>query len=146
MVISFASSSTCKCRLRLPSVSAHSCFRSPNSSPLAWVTSEVSTLRRARSWMTRSSPSYAKRGPVVFLLPRLFKCFPISELKYGGDQQLAHTEWNTHHPGRQGPGSAGGDQAKQPSRQIPHADGKHLPRKESARGEYAQAEDELPQT
>src|SRR5882672_4181764 len=95
--------------------------------------------------MTRFSPSYAKRGAALFLLPRLLKRFSIAKLKYGCDQKLAHAERNTHRPGRERPGGASRSQAKEPGRQIPHADGKHLSRKKSARGEYSQAEDQLPQ-
>src|SRR5882672_1447818 len=95
--------------------------------------------------MTRFSPSYAKRGAALFLVPRLFKRFSIPKLKYGCDQKLADAERNTHRPGRERPGGASGNQAKEPGRQIPHADGKHLPRKKSARSEYPQAEDQLPE-
>src|SRR6185437_9253829 len=51
-----ASCSTCRCRLRLPSVSPQSDFRSLKRSPLGCRASEVSTLSRARSWITRSRP------------------------------------------------------------------------------------------
>ena len=44
IAISLASSSTCKCRLRFPSVSAQSCLRSPNNNPFECVTSDVNTL------------------------------------------------------------------------------------------------------
>jgi hypothetical protein len=52
-----ASWRTWRCRLRLPSVRAHSSFRSEKRRPLGLVTSEVMIPSLAFSWKTRSSPS-----------------------------------------------------------------------------------------
>src|ERR1700679_6579 len=95
--------------------------------------------------MTRSSPSYAKRGAVLFLVPRLFKGLSISVPKNGGDQKLADAEWDTHRPGRERLRRAACRQAEKSGRQIPHTDDKHLPRKKPARREHSQAEDQFPE-
>ena len=52
-----ASCSTCSCRLRLPSVRAHSAFKSLKRSPSTWLASDARMLSRAFSWMTRARPS-----------------------------------------------------------------------------------------
>src|SRR5882757_6428014 len=103
MEMSPASSNTCRCLLRLPSVSAHSCFSSPNVKPCVLVIKEVSTLRRACSWMTRSSPSYANVAAPRALDLSFFNAVLIAMLQSERHQQLPHSEWNTHGPGKQLP-------------------------------------------
>src|SRR4051794_31882796 len=93
-------SSTRRWRLRLPSVSAHSSLRSLKVSPLGFVISEVSTLRRARSWMVRSSPSYAKR-PSLFEALAFILRLPAVECQNGRHHQLPHAVRNSHGPGGQ---------------------------------------------
>src|ERR1700742_3071458 len=99
---SLASSNTSRWRLRFPSVSAHKSFSSPNHRPFGWVRSEVSRLRRARSCITRLSPSYANRELELLLLLRIFVRAIETKRQHAGDPQLTDTEWNSHDPRRDG--------------------------------------------
>src|SRR5579859_5388782 len=94
-----ARSSTRRCRLRLPSVRAHSSFRSLKVTPRGLVMSEVSTLSRARSWITRSKPSYAKRPSFDRLLVLIAR-LPLVEEQNSGYEQLPGAVGNAHRPRR----------------------------------------------
>src|ERR1700728_1440621 len=88
----FSSSRTCRCRARLPSVRAQSCFSSTKLRPLGCVISDVRTLNRARSWITRSSPSYAKRaaGTDLELLAFIDGC--LLRIKIMNHSNESHTD------------------------------------------------------
>src|SRR5215469_15109377 len=96
----FPFSSTRRCRLRLPSVSEHSCLRSANVSPLGWVISDVNTLRRARSWMTRLSPAYANRPSREERSLDFIAVLLRAKEHDARHQQLAYAEGNAHGPWR----------------------------------------------
>src|SRR5947207_3899167 len=143
----FAFSSTWRWRLRLPSVSEHNCFKSPNVTPLEFEISDVNTLSRARSWITRSSPSYAKRPS----LPRSSRpgvlgfifTFSRIEKQNSRNQQLARSVRDAHRPRGESAAVPERD-ARKSGEQIPQPRSDHGPRKKSAQGEHAKAEDDLP--
>src|SRR5262252_7190753 len=138
-----ASSSTCKCRLRLPSVRPHNPFKSPNTSPLGCATSDVSTPRRAFSWITRSSPSYAKRLFRSFLTVGI--ALPNTAVKHGGNQELSNPERQGHGPRRQRTLLAREREACQAGHEVPCAPGTHWRRQRVTGCKDAEAEHDLPQ-
>src|SRR5436190_22972985 len=94
-----ASLRICKWRLKLPSVNAHSSLRSLKIKPLGCVIRDVMMLRRAFSWMTRSSPSYANRpgeSEIAFFL--LIGPSLQSPVKNGGGEHLPDAERHAHRP------------------------------------------------
>src|ERR1700722_727243 len=136
----FSFSSTCRGRLRLPSVSPQSCLRSPKVNPLVSVIRDVSTLRRARSWITRSSPSYANRASLDldFICARM-----RAEQQKSCHQQLSCPIGNAHSPGGEGAVAAQRN-AEQASHQVPGSCGEQWPGQKTAGRKNAQAENDLP--
>src|SRR5262249_20819251 len=137
-----ASSSTCRCRLRLPSVRPHNAFKSPNTSPLGCATSDVSTPRRAFSWITRSSPSYAKR---LFCSLLAGIAPPNATVKHGGNQELSNPERQAHGPRRQRMLAVREREACQAGEEVPCAPGTHRRRQRVTGRKDAEAEHDLPQ-
>src|SRR5579863_6970739 len=110
--------------------------------------SEVRSPRRARSWITRSSPSYAKRcaarGFPLGVRIRIAIRFPITELQYRGNEHLPDAERYAHGPRRKCARSQ--RKTGESCHEIPDADREHLRGQDPTGGEHPETEDDLPQT
>src|SRR6185437_15733526 len=143
--IILSSSSTCRWRARLPSVSAQSCFTSTKLSPSGCVISEVRTLSRARSWITRSRPSYAN-GAVdlefLFFIGRGLLCGKVVDRS---DQRHAN-RIGAGHRRRSKSANIPKSDARESGEQKPRARQQHRARQTAAGSEDTQGEYDLPQT
>src|SRR6185437_1034188 len=138
-----SSSSTCRCLARLPSVSAQSRFNSTKLSPFGWVISEVSTLSRARSWITRLRPSYAKGAAALdFFVIGL--CLLLGKVMDSRNHRHAQAIRNRHRCRRQS-ARISHRNADQSGEQKPSARQIHRTRQASARSEHPECEHNLPQ-
>src|SRR5258706_10407519 len=130
-------------RLRFPSVKWQRCFRSPKARPFGWPASEVRMARRARSWITRSRPSYANRP---WARSRLFAMRGLAmAMEDGGREELAHAERHGHRRRCERMGTAREHERRQARCEVPGPDPEDRRREEAARCEDAECHDELPQ-
>src|SRR5687767_1804821 len=151
-----ASCNTCNCRLRFPSVSAHSALRSLNKSPSTWLASDARMLSRAFSWITRSSPSYANRPGSRATGSRPFASFcfclfpaamPALQCPVEKDrrQQLPGAKHDAHRPRRQRLPRRIQRETNQAGEEVIAPDDKDAARQKPSRREQPEAEQDRPQ-
>src|SRR3984893_18804995 len=104
--------------------------------------SEVSTLRRAFSWITRSSPSYANRPVRSFC--GLGMALSPAAIENGGHQELPDAEGERHGVRGKSLRPACKRKRGQPGAEVPHSNGEDRARQRAAGGKQAEAEYDLP--